>query len=44
VLDLTDVLKEYRDAEWMGTFDWGGDREGLLAKVDNALESIKGEG
>lgn len=31
---LRALLKEYRDAEWMVTHDWGGDRRALLAKID----------
>jgi hypothetical protein len=34
---LRAALKEFREAEWMVTHDWGGDRPELLDRVDAAL-------
>lgn len=35
--ELFECLKALRDAEWMVTHDWGGDREAILARVDAAI-------
>jgi hypothetical protein len=35
--ELFECLKALRDAEWMVTHDWGGDREAVLARVDAAI-------
>lgn len=34
---LFDALVALRDAEWMVTHDWGGDRKAVLAQVDAAI-------
>lgn len=35
------ALKAWRDAEWMVTHDWGGDREAVHNQGDEALAAIK---
>lgn len=37
IRQLRELLAEFRDAEWMVSHDWGGDRAALLAKVDAML-------
>ena len=32
-----EALREMREAEWMVTHDWGGDRQAVLDKVDAVL-------
>lgn len=43
---LRSALVEVRDAEWMVTHDWGGDRKAVLAKIDALVTELeaKGEG
>jgi hypothetical protein len=38
---LREALYELRNAEWMVTHDWGGDREAVLAKADAALAVVE---
>lgn len=35
------LLKMLRDAEWMVSHDWGGNRDEILSKVDELLEMSK---
>lgn len=35
--ELFECLKALRDAEWMVTHDWGGDRDAVIARVDAAI-------
>lgn len=39
--ELVETLKELREAEWMMTNDWGGDRESIINKVDAILAKAK---
>ena len=33
------LLKRLRDAEWMVTHDWGGNRQAILEQVDALLDA-----
>jgi hypothetical protein len=33
------LLKKLRDAEWMVTHDWGGNRDEILEQIDALLDS-----
>ena len=35
--ELVKALRELRNAEWMMTHDWGGDRQAILDHVDILL-------
>ena len=40
---MYEALKELREAEWMVTHDWGGDREEVLKKANEALAKAEGK-
>ena len=35
---LLETLKEFYDAEWMVSHEWGGDRDSILSKVEKLLK------
>lgn len=41
--ELLEALKNLRDAEWMVTHEWGGDRKAALDAADAAIAKATGE-
>ena len=41
---VVEAAREFLDAEWMVTHDWGGDREAVRSKLLSALDAAKGGG
>lgn len=41
VAELIEAAEAFRKAEWMVTHDWGGDRETVANRLDDALARVR---